>query len=206
MWWRRKGSRREGWRRISELSHAMLGYKNTSLCYHKGILSLTHPLLLDLWWLSWERAITIDNWWPVGVCVCMWAQMGWWICGWVHVFIRVCVCSCSCMYIKCVSVWVCSASPCLHPHHPPSVPTPTSPSLSLLACQWYGPLIGGPGLSRHGNCTKANKGVERSRGNTVTQRGYLAQWKISGESHKAEPLLNSKAEVACVPVINNAAS
>lgn len=67
------------------------------------------------------------------------------------------------------------------------------PSPTIPACQWCGPLIGGPGLSRHGNCTKANKGVERSRGNTVTQRGYLAQWKISGETHtKAKPLLNTR--------------
>lgn len=67
------------------------------------------------------------------------------------------------------------------------------PSPTIPACQWCGPLIGGPGLSRHGNCTKANKGVEQSRGNTVTQRGYLAQWKISGETHtKAKPLLNTR--------------
>lgn len=61
------------------------------------------------------------------------------------------------------------------------------PSPHYPACQWCGALIGGPGLSRHGNCTKANKGVEQSRGNTVTQRGYLAQWKISGEApHKSQ--------------------
>lgn len=48
-------------RGISGLSHAASGCKNSSQCYHKGILSLTHPLLLDLWWLSREQAITIDN-------------------------------------------------------------------------------------------------------------------------------------------------
>lgn len=71
------------------------------------------------------------------------------------------------------------------------------PSPHYPACQWCGPLIGGPGLSRHGNCTKANKGVEQSRGNTVTQRGYLAQWKISGEAHtKAKPPLNTSVHGA----------
>lgn len=72
---------------------------------------------------------------------------------------------------------------------------PSSPHYP--ACQWCGPLIGGPGLSRHGNCTKANKGVEQSRGNTVTQRGYLAQWKISGEAHtKAKPPLKTRVHGA----------
>lgn len=56
-----EGGKEELGGRISELSHATLGCKNSSLCYHKGILSLMHPLRLDLWWLSRERAITIDN-------------------------------------------------------------------------------------------------------------------------------------------------
>lgn len=112
-------------------------------------------------------------------CVCMW------MISWIHTY----VCSCSCMYIKCVPEWLCYLSPCPLPR--PSIP----------ACQWCGPLIGGPGLSRHGNCTKANKGVEQSRGNTVTQRGYLARWKVSGEAHtKAKPPLDSRGDVALLCV------
>lgn len=116
----------------------------------------------------------------------------------MHSFIRVCVWrSCSCMYIKCVSV--CVSVLCLQPPSPTRLP----PS----ACQSYGPLIGGPGLSHHGNCTKANKGVERSRGNTVTQRGYLAQWKISGESHtKSERGEKPESTSLVVFLLNNKTS
>lgn len=113
------------------------------------------------------------------VCVCVHVGETGMVNMSLSVFIHVCVCSCSCMYINCMSVWL-----------PPPSPIP--------ACQWCGPLIGGPGLSRHGNCTKANKGVERSRGNTVTQRGYLAQWKISGEAHtKPMPAL-SRRRLLCL--------
>lgn len=120
---------------------------------------------------SWDQDITIDNWWPVSTCVhqgdCEFMDT----CAHVHACI--------------LTEWLCDSTPCLLP--PPTIP----------ACQWCGPLIGGPGLSRHGNCTKANKGVEQSRGNTVTQRGYLAQWKISGEAHtKAKPLLNTRVHGA----------
>ncbi|KAK1904447.1 Palmitoyltransferase ZDHHC13, partial [Dissostichus eleginoides] len=53
---------------------------------------------------------------------------------------------------------------------------------------WYGPLIGGPGLSRHGNCTKANKEVEKSRGNNGDTKGLPSTVEdFRRDSHKAEP-------------------
>lgn len=58
-----------------------------------------------------------------------------------------------------------SFSPCLLLQ--PLTPLTKTP---LLPAPQLGPLIGGPGLSHQGNCTKANKGVEQSGGNTVTQR------------------------------------
>lgn len=104
------------------------------------------------------------------VCACVPAR------GWFHRH----MCSCSCMYIN----RVCYSTPC-----------PLTPPLPCLSVVWASDW--GPGLSRHGNCTKANKGVEQSRGNTVTQRGYLAQWKVSGEAHtKAKPLLNTRGHAA----------
>lgn len=115
----------------------------------------------------WDQDITFDNWWPVSACL------------------RVCD-----FIDTCAHVHACILTEC-------AIPLPASPSPHYPACQWCGPLIGGPGLSRHGNCTKANKGVEQSRGNTVTQRGYLAQWKISGEAYtKAKPLLNTRVHDA----------
>lgn len=84
------------------------------------------------------------------------------VCGRLHEFTH------TCAHIHACILSVCRSN-CAIPRSTSSPNTHLTPSVP--ACQWYGPLIGGPGLGHHGNCTKANKGVEQSRGNTVTQRG-----------------------------------
>lgn len=53
------GGREGGPGRISELSHAMLGCKNSSVCYHKGILSLTHTARFMV--AEWRPLATVGN-------------------------------------------------------------------------------------------------------------------------------------------------
>lgn len=193
------GKEELGGRRISELSHATLGCKNSSLCYHKGILSLTHPLLLDLWWLSREQAITIDNWWPVGVCACGHKWDGEYVGECMYSYVCVCVCAhvhacilsvCQC---ECVLPLAASTPNTLpqyqHPPHPPY------PCLSVVWASDWGPWAQSP---RKLHQSKQRGGTEpREYSDTKGLPSTVEDFRR--DSHKAEPPLSSKAvvDVAC---------
>lgn len=103
--------------------------------------------------------------------------------------ICVCGCSCSCMYIKCVSVWVCSASPCLHPQHPPR---PLHPCLSVVWASDWGPWAQSP---RKLHQSKQRGGTEpREYSDTKGLPSTVEDFRR--DSHKAEPQLKSKVDVA----------
>lgn len=130
-----------------------------------------------------ERAITIDNWWPVGVCGCMWAQMGWRMCECVHVH-------------ACILGEVSTSLP-LHPQHPPSALTPSSPPhppcLSMVWASDWGPWAQSP---RKLHQSKQRGGTEpREYGDTKGLPHREEDFRR--DSHKAEQPLNSEPGVVC---------